>query len=202
MSDRPPAPLNNPDVNPFAGLDVPALLRIRAETRVDHPFLIWEPFDGDTEIFSYAAFNDRVERVAAGLKSRGVRPGEFVLIHLDNCPETVIAWYACARLGAVAVTTNARSAGSELAYFADHCGAVAAITQPAFAELVAKNCGRVKWIAVTETDSGVAPEPGRGPDRASSFDSLTGDPADLPARRPDPLAPVCVQYTSGTTSRP
>ena len=202
MSDRPPAPLNNPNVNPFAGLDVPALLRIRAETRVDHPFLIWEPFDGDTEIFSYAAFNDRVERVAAGLKSRGVRPGEFVLIHLDNCPETVIAWYACARLGAVAVTTNARSAGSELAYFADHCGAVAAITQPAFAELVAENCGRVNWIAVTETDSGVAPEPGRGPDRASSFDSLTGDPADLPTRRPDPLAPVCVQYTSGTTSRP
>jgi len=30
---------------PFAGLDVPWLLRMRAETRRDHPFLIWAPFD-------------------------------------------------------------------------------------------------------------------------------------------------------------
>ena len=32
-------------VGPFAGLDVPWLLRMRAETRRDHPFLIWAPFD-------------------------------------------------------------------------------------------------------------------------------------------------------------
>ena len=27
-------------------------------------------------------------------------------IHAENCPEAVIAWYACARIGAVGVTTN------------------------------------------------------------------------------------------------
>ncbi len=46
-------------------------------------------------------------------------------------------WFACARLGAVVVTTNTRSAGAELEYFADHCNAVAAITQPELAETVA-----------------------------------------------------------------
>ncbi len=33
-------------VGPFAGLDVPWLLRMRAEVRRDHPFLIWAPFEG------------------------------------------------------------------------------------------------------------------------------------------------------------
>ena len=32
-------------VGPFAGLDVPWLLRMQAEARRDHPFLIWAPFD-------------------------------------------------------------------------------------------------------------------------------------------------------------
>ena len=34
-------------VNPFAGRDVNWLLDFRAETRGDHPFLIWEPFAGE-----------------------------------------------------------------------------------------------------------------------------------------------------------
>jgi crotonobetaine/carnitine-CoA ligase len=39
-----------------------------------------------------------------------VRAGDRVLIHLENCPEFLLAWFGCAALGAVAVTTNARSA--------------------------------------------------------------------------------------------
>src|ERR1700752_4345914 len=30
-------------VGPFAGLDIPWLLKMRAEVRRDHPFLIWAP---------------------------------------------------------------------------------------------------------------------------------------------------------------
>jgi crotonobetaine/carnitine-CoA ligase len=32
-------------VGPFAGLDVPGLIDMRARTRRDHRFLIWAPFD-------------------------------------------------------------------------------------------------------------------------------------------------------------
>ena len=103
-----------PPVHPFRGLDVAELIRIRARTRPDHPFLIWEPFEGPGATLTYAAFADKVGRVAAGLAQRGVTSGEYVLIHLDNCLETLVAWYACATLGAVAVTTNARSSLDEL----------------------------------------------------------------------------------------
>ena len=59
-----------------------------------------------------------------------------MLVHLDNCIEAMLAWFACVELGAIAVTTNTRSAAAEMEYFAGHCGAVAAITQPAYAELI------------------------------------------------------------------
>jgi carnitine-CoA ligase len=189
-------------VSPFAGIDVPWLVALRARTRRDHPFLIWEPFDGAGESLTYGAFDERVGRLAAGLARRGLGPGDFLLLHLDNCLETILAWYAAAELGAVAVTTNTRSSGEELAYFAEHCGAVAAITQPAYAELVNRECRRLKWLAVISHDAGAPPAPGRGPERAESFAGLLGDAADRPKRPRDPRAPVGVQYTSGTTARP
>ena len=51
-----------------------------------------------------------------------------MLIHAENSPEMLLAWLACATLGAVAVTTNTRSVVAEIAYFAAHAGCVAAIT--------------------------------------------------------------------------
>lgn len=189
-------------VGPFAGLDVPWLLRMRAATRGDHPFLIWAPFEGPSRSWSYREFDDRVGALAAGFAKRGVKQGDPVLIHLDNCIEMMLAWFACVELGAIAVTTNTRSAAAEIAYFADHCGAVAAITQPAYAELVAQNCKSLRWLAVTSHDAGTAAAQGHTPQQADRFETLFADSADRPRRPTDPFAPCSVQYTSGTTSRP
>jgi crotonobetaine/carnitine-CoA ligase len=195
-------PAADPRVHPYANFDIPALLAERARTRADHPFIVWEPFEGPGATWTYARFANKVDRVAAGLAARGVKPGDSVLVHLENCPEILFAWFACARLGAICVTTNARSAADEMAYFADHSGAVAAITQPRFADMVAGACTGLRWLAVTDTDSGAPPAPGHAPDRGSAFAALDGDPAKLPGRAADPLAPLSVQFTSGTTSRP
>lgn len=193
--------MNIPPLHPFNGLDVAELVRIRARTRKDHPFLIWEPFEGRGDMLTYGAFHDRVARLAAGMVRRGVRPREYVLIHLDNCLETLIAWYACAYLGAVPVTTNARSSLDELRYFASHCGAIVAITQPKFADLVNKASSDFRFIAVTSHDNGAPPAAGHAPG-SDSFEALYGEATDAPSRAVDPLHPMGVQYTSGTTSRP
>ena len=190
-------------VNPFAGRDVSWLVDYRAETRPDHPFLVWEPFDGESQVWTYGAFRDRVLRVAAGLQARGVRAGDAVLAHLDNSPELELVWFACARLGAIVVTTNTRSSADELAYFADNCGAVGAVTQPELAELVAGAAKGIKWLVVTEhlADGGPPPKALK-PARDAAFSRLDGDPARLAALAPDPWRHGSVQYTSGTTSRP
>jgi carnitine-CoA ligase len=189
-------------VGPFAGLDVPWLLRMRAEARRDHPFLIWAPFDAPSRKWGFGEFHDRVGALAAGLVARGIKPGDYVLIHLDNCIEAVLAWFACAELGAIAVTTNTRSAPSEMEYFAGHCGAVAAITQPAYAEMISAHCRGLRWVAVISHDAGAAPAQGHAAPPSEAFDKLFADSADRPRRATDPSAPCSVQYTSGTTSRP
>ena len=93
-----------------------------------------------------------------------MQPGDRVLIHLDNCPEFVISWFACAAVGAVAVTTNTRSAGEELGFFAADAGAVGAITQPRLAELVGRHAPDLSWIAVTSHDVGVEASPATRPE--------------------------------------
>ncbi len=186
------------DLHPFNGMDVALLLETRARTRRDHPFLIWAPFVGKEQVWTYGQFHHRVQRIAGGLAKRGVKPGDKLLIHLDNCPEALLAWYACTWLGAVAVTTNARAVADELSYYADHSGAAAAITQPKFAELVAHSCKALRWIAVTGDDNGDVPT--HPVQAAQHFDAIDAEP--LPRHAPNPLAPCSVQYTSGTTSRP
>jgi crotonobetaine/carnitine-CoA ligase len=186
-------------INPFAGRDVSWLLDSRAAARPDHPFLIWEPFAGERRVWSYAEFRADVLRTAAGLQARGIGPGDRVLLHLDNCPEMERLWFACQRLGAVAVTTNTRSSAEEMAYFAENCGAVAAVTQPEHAEMLGAAAPGLRWLAVTEHDRDGAPAAGRGADGVAA---LSGDPDAVPALPADPWRAGSVQYTSGTTSRP
>ena len=107
--------------------------------------------------------------MAAGLAARGIAKGDKVLIHSENCPEMVLSWLACATVGAVAVTTNTKSVGAEVTYFAEHTGAVAAITQPQYAAMVAAAAPALKWIAVTDDNSG---EPATDADAAHGFDAF------------------------------
>jgi long-chain acyl-CoA synthetase len=55
---------------------------------------------------SYAKLLAEVERFSAVLAGLGVRKGDRVGMILPNCPEYVIAFYACQRIGAVAVGNN------------------------------------------------------------------------------------------------
>lgn len=196
-----PTALQPTATHTFTGRDVPWLLATRARTRADHTFLVWDPFEGEGRRWTYAEFAADVARVAGGLAARGIRQGDFVVIHLGNCPEFLLAWFACSQLGAIAVTTNTRSSVEELSYYAGNCGAVAAITQPELLPVVRQACGGVRWIACMATDQGATP-PTPLPEGVVPFAALAGDAASAPARRAEPLAFNSVQYTSGTTSRP
>jgi carnitine-CoA ligase len=168
----------------YAGLDIATVLRARARQRGSHPFLVWAPFEGPGRTWTYAQFEHDVARLAGGLAARGVVARDRVLVHMDNCPEFLLAWFACAHLGAVCVNTNSASAAAEVGYFARLTGAVGAVTQPQFESLFASHCPQLGWLAVT------------GPD----FERMRAEP--LTARPPDATAPATILFTSGTTSRP
>ncbi len=184
------------------GQDIPWLLEHWAAAKPDHPALVWAPREGEGDRWSYEQLLTDVRRLAAGLGAKGIAKGDKVLIHSENCPEMVLAWLACATLGAVAVTTNTKSVGAEVTYFAEHTGAVAAITQPQYAAMVAAAAPALKWIAVTDDNSG---EPATAEEAAHGFDafaSLFADAGDWTGRAPEPMLPFGIMFTSGTTSRP
>ncbi len=185
----------------FVGQDIPWLVNHWATEKPDHPFLIWEPKDGNSRTWTYAQFASDVRKVAAGLHQRGIAKGDKVLLHCENCPEMVIAWYACATVGAVGVTTNTKSVGPEITFLAGHAQCVAAITQPQFASLVSENATALKWIAVTEDNSG-EPATETLPTGVETFADLYGAEDGFPGRPVEPMLPVGIMYTSGTTSRP
>lgn len=182
-------------LTPFEGMDIRTLIDRQGERRADHPFLIWEPFEGEGLVWSYASFADRARRFAAALRGRGISPGDRILIHLENCPEFVLAWLGSAYAGAIPVTTNTNSTADELGYFASHSAAVGAITQSNFATLVegAMPKGALRILVDHREDA---------PEGFEPFSALDGADLDPPARAHDPWAPFGIQYTSGTTARP
>lgn len=186
----------------FAGQDLPWLVRHWATHRPDKVFLIWEPRSGDARTWTFRQFDEDSSRIAAGLHGRGVRKGDKVLIHSDNCPEMVLSWYACAKLGACAVTTNTRSVGGEIAYFADHTQAVCAITQPQYVDEIRANAKNLRWLVVTDTNSDEPADPSKVGRGDEAFSSLYVDPSTVPARPAEPMLPVGIMFTSGTTSLP
>ena len=186
----------------MTGQDVPWLLSRLAERRPDHPVLVWEPRSGSTRTWTYAQFWADVRRIAVGLTARGVRKGDRVVIHSDNSPEMVLSWYACATVGAAGVTTNTRSVAAELSYFIEHTKAVAAITQPQYAALVAESGPNLSFIAVTEDNSGEPATEGQSTPGQVPFGDLFGAVEDFVPRPAEPMLPVGVMFTSGTTSRP
>jgi acyl-CoA synthetase (AMP-forming)/AMP-acid ligase II len=70
-------------------------------------------FQGD--VWTYRQFSEEVERVAAGLAAGRVKAADRIVLHMTNRPEMLVAYYACFRVGAVAVPLNTAYKFAELA---------------------------------------------------------------------------------------
>jgi acetyl-CoA synthetase len=65
--------------------------------------VVWQPEDGGRVSLTWRELSDEVYRLAEGLASIGIGPGDAVGIFLPMSPQVAIASHACAHLGAVQV---------------------------------------------------------------------------------------------------
>ncbi|MFO7676598.1 MAG: acetate--CoA ligase [bacterium] len=192
-----------------------ALDRHVAAGRGGRTALIWEsPETGLSRVVSYAELLAEVNAFAAALRSLGVGKGDRVLIYLPMVPETMVAMYACARLGAVHSVVFAGFSYEALAERIDDAGVKLAICADAGkrkgktvelkglmdrALAAAKN--KVEKVIVL--DRGIAPwKPVAG--RDLSWSDLARRHAGEEVE-PEPLEanhPLYLLYTSGTTGKP
>jgi acetyl-CoA synthetase len=94
----------------------------------DKTAIIFEADDGQVTRATYRELHERVCKFANGLKSRGIKKGDRVIIYMSMSIEGVAAMQACARIGAThSVVFGGFSAKSLQERIID-AGAVAVIT--------------------------------------------------------------------------
>jgi long-chain acyl-CoA synthetase len=71
---------------------------------------------------TYQQMWEQVESIAGNLSANEVRQGDRVALVLGNSIEFSLLVFACARIGAIAVTLNARLQERELSYMLNHSG--------------------------------------------------------------------------------
>jgi fatty-acyl-CoA synthase len=149
-------------------------------------------FDGHT--WTYRAFADRIDRLAAELAAGGVDRGDRVGYLGLNHPDFLATLFAAARIGAVFVPLNWRLTAAELSYILGDAGVhtlLADAERAAVIEPVRAEAGVQRSIAL-------APAPGW-----ETLGDLLAERAPLstPAH-PEPDEVAVIMYTSGTTGRP
>jgi long-chain acyl-CoA synthetase len=110
---------------------LPAALEETAYRYPDLPALIFK----DKRI-SYREYNQTVDRFAAALQGLGVEQGDRVAIHLPNCPQFPISYYAVLRTGGIVVPCNPIYTARELKHQLVDSGAEVIITLSAMYPLI------------------------------------------------------------------
>ncbi|WP_067186349.1 class I adenylate-forming enzyme family protein [Microtetraspora niveoalba] len=148
--------------------------------------------DGDRTL-TYAALDERSNRLAAALLARGLTPGLRVAVLLGNRLEYPEIAAGIAKAGLVMVPLNPRLTPSEARYILEHSEARAVVLDDALAPVVGDAIEELRLLALSidGVQAGLPYE-----------EALAGARAVDPAVPVDELDPFCVTYTSGTTGRP
>lgn len=173
--------------------------------------VIHEAEDGTVHSLTFAELDDQVRRVAAGLRGLGVGRGDAVALYLPMVPEAVVAFYALARLGAVAVPLFSGFAPAAIASRLQDADVSVVVTAASTVRRgravsmvppvrqAAKQCATVRTLIVVDGTSSAA---GSGPEEVAWESLLAADPDPKPPEPLDASHTLLLAYTSGTTGRP
>ncbi len=174
---------------PIPTTNLASLLLQTARRLPDHPAFIRA---GATR--TWRDFAARVQTAAAGLRARGITPGDRILVHARNSVEMFETVWAGWLLGAVWVPTNFRLTPIEVAYLAQSSRATAHIMDDVFRDHAeaASTANPNAKIHITIGDGALTWESLIEEGRGQTF-----EPADVQRDHP-----CWFFYTSGTTGRP
>jgi crotonobetaine/carnitine-CoA ligase len=171
---------------------VTALLEARARSSPDAPLVHCE-----NESWTNAQMWDWAGRIGGGLTSVGVGKGTHVALLLENEPLFYAVWFGLARLGAVEVPINTAFFGESLRHVLTDSDAEVLVVGEAGLDALAsldEIPARLHTVVVAGTTGSL-------PDTCQhcnivAIDDLSGE---LPTTEVQPLDPLAVMYTSGTT---
>ncbi|WP_067855304.1 AMP-binding protein [Nocardia shimofusensis] len=135
---------------------------------------------------TFAEVELSARRLAAGLRERGVGPGDVIAFRLPNWREAAVTFWASAFLGAVVVPVVHFYGPKELAHILGAARPKVFVTTEG---LSPELCAQVPIVGTVD-----------GAD--ANFEELSADPPMAGVLPADPAAPALIAFTSGTTSAP
>ena len=144
---------------------------------------------------TYGQLADGVDRVAAALAERGVRPGDVVALHSPNTPGFALAFFGALRAGAVVTPVNVLSTSREVEGQLRDAGAVLLVTAGA---LLPQSGPAAAALGLPDERVVVLD----GAEGHSDLDRLLASTADVPDVVVDPGSVAVLPYSSGTTGLP
>jgi len=184
--------------------------------RGEQKALVWISTEVEkTETYTYRQLHTEVSRVAAMMRSLGVRRGDRVIIYMPNMPEAVFAILACARLGAVHSVVFGGFAAASLAARIDDAQPALMVTadggsrmgkvipyKPLVDESIRLSTSPPSKVLIFNRglDAQMPLVQGRDVDWASLRDEFTNAETDCVWL--ESSEPSYILYTSGTTGKP
>ena len=176
--------------------------------------LISETDDGEVRTVTYSALLQKVCQLANGLRARGIKKGDRVIIYMAMGIEGIVAMLACARIGAIHSVVFGGFSAQSVRDRINDAGAVAVITtdeqcrggkklplKPAVDEGIALGgCESIKTVIVFKRTGGHCPMTA---DRDLWWDDVIfGQPAICEPEWVEAEHPLFLLYTSGSTGKP
>jgi len=150
----------------------------------------------DNQSWSYAQFNERVNRLANALTKLAVEKGDRIAVLNVNCPQHVETYFAAAKIGAIYVPLNFRAKSGELVHMLGDAEAKILMTGARYLDMVRQILPELPSVRTCVSLDEAC-------DDFLFYDDLivSADSTDTGADIDDEDVTV-LMYTAGTTGRP
>lgn len=169
------------------------VFELSVEKYSDHEGMVYPQ---KNQRWSYSEWDDKINRVANGLRGLGIGKGDVVSAVLYNTSEFLTTLLACSKIGALFNPINYRLSAGELAFITSDAGSKALVFEEAVHDVVSKarEINEVPHYLFVDDNP---------PEFSLSFYSLlNGSSSTRPEVEISQEDRYIIMYTSGTTGKP
>jgi acetyl-CoA synthetase len=171
----------------------------------------WESERGERRELTWGELRSIADAVARALLDLGVEPRDTVGLFMPMTPEALAAYYACAKLGAIAVPMFSGLGADAVASRLEDAGARVVVTADGFPRagktvelkaVIDQACASVGGIESVLVLNRLGLDVPWQAGRDIAWTDAVRDPSPLESLSLDASHPLQLMYTSGTTGRP